>query len=249
VPPAADKNALRTQLKVNMLRIRERELLFFTNNCLSISTSAALLAGFAWYGLTEVPFDLEANVGVQTLYLVVTTLIMGLELLTVVNATLCAILGPGLALRGPDGSMHNAVNGMMTHYKFTFACFTCGLLCFHVSALLYAWMQFEWELALPVSILLLYFLWTVWRYFRRIVKRFQLQPTSVVSGAFNNDQAAQGAPEPTADQLAREQQEREEQLKLQQQYASLPESVKASMGIATPCGEPGSSSSGAGGMH
>ena len=37
---AADKNALRTQLKVNMLRIRERELLFFTNNCLSISTSA-----------------------------------------------------------------------------------------------------------------------------------------------------------------------------------------------------------------
>ena len=83
----------------------------------------------------------RASQGVQTLYLVVTTLIMGLELLTVVNATLCAILGPGLALRGPDGSMHNAVNGMMTHYKFTFACFTCGLLCFHVSALLYAWMQ------------------------------------------------------------------------------------------------------------
>ena len=144
---AADKNALRTQLKVNMLRIRERELLFFTNNCLSISTSAALLAGFAWYGLTEVPFDLQANVVVQTLYLVVTTLIMGLELLTVVNATLCAILGPGLALRGPDGSMHNAVNGMMTHYKFTFACFTCGLLCFHISALLYAWMQVMLPLA------------------------------------------------------------------------------------------------------
>ena len=56
----------------------------------------ALLAGFAWYGLTEVPFDQGADVYTQTLYLVVTTLIMGLELLTVVNATLCAILGPGL---------------------------------------------------------------------------------------------------------------------------------------------------------
>ena len=110
----ADKNALRTNLKVNMLRIRERELMFFTNNCLSISTSAALLAGFAWYGLTEVPFESDANVVIQTAYLVVTTLIMGLELLTVVNATLCAILGPGLALRGPDGSMHTAVAGMMT---------------------------------------------------------------------------------------------------------------------------------------
>ena len=49
----ADKNALRTQLKVQMLRIREKELMYYTNNCLSISTSAALLAGFAWYGLTE----------------------------------------------------------------------------------------------------------------------------------------------------------------------------------------------------
>ena len=134
----ADKNALRTQLKVNMLRIRERELTYYTNNCLAISTSSALLAGFAWYGLTEVPFDSNASALTQTLYLVVTTLIMGLELLTVVNATLCAILGPGLALRGPDGSMHNAVQGMMTHYRFTLACFTLGLVCFMLSALLCA---------------------------------------------------------------------------------------------------------------
>ena len=63
------------------------------------------------------PFESDANVVIQTAYLVVTTLIMGLELLTVVNATLCAILGPGLALRGPDGSMHTAVAGMMTHYR------------------------------------------------------------------------------------------------------------------------------------
>lgn len=130
------QNALRTQLKVNMLRIRERELTYYTNNCLAISTSSALLAGFAWYGLTEVPFDSNASAVTQTLYLVVTTLIMGLELLTVVNATLCAILGPGLALRGPDGSMHNAVQGMMTHYRFTLACFTLGLVCFMLSALL-----------------------------------------------------------------------------------------------------------------
>lgn len=45
---------------------------------------------------------------------------------------------------------------------------------------------------------------------------------------------------------------REEQLRLQQQYASLPESVKVSMGIATPgaqhgsCGDAGPS--GVGGM-
>ena len=115
---------------------------------------AALLAGFAWYGLTEVPFDSNASALMQTFYLVVTTLIMGLELLTVVNATLCAILGPGLALRGPDGSMHNAVQGMTTHYRFTLTCFSLGLICFMLSALLYSWMQFDWTLALPCTLLI-----------------------------------------------------------------------------------------------
>jgi len=228
----ADKNALRTQLKVNMLKIRERELLFYTNNCLSISTSAALLAGFAWYGLTEVPFDERANAVTQTLYLVVTTLIMGLELLTVVNATLCAILGPGLALRGPDGSMHTAVNGMMTHYKFTLACFTGGLICFMLSALLYGWMQFKWELAMPMTLLLGYFLYTIFKYFVRIYRRFRLAPDRVVTGAFNADKQAQSE----ALQRERAAQEEKERRKMQEQMAHLPESVKASMGIQTDSG-------------
>ena len=62
---------------------RLAQLTYYTNNCLAISTSSALLAGFAWYGLTEVPFDSNASALTQTMYLVVTTLIMGLELLTV----------------------------------------------------------------------------------------------------------------------------------------------------------------------
>mmetsp|Transcript_19055 Transcript_19055/g.51187 ORF Transcript_19055/g.51187 Transcript_19055/m.51187 type:complete len:189 (-) Transcript_19055:524-1090(-) len=184
----ADKNALRTNLKVNLLRIRERELNFYTNNCLSISTQAALLAGFAWFGLTEVPFDEDASETVQMVYLVVTTLIMGLEMLTVVNATLCAILGPGLALRGPDGSMHKAVDGMMTHYRFTFACFSLGLLCFQFSAALYGWMQFTWEFALPHSILLFVMVNVMYRGGRRIYGMFKLSADTIVTGEFDGNE-------------------------------------------------------------
>ena len=103
---------------------------------------------------------------------------------------------------------------------------------------------------MPVSVLLLYFLWTVWRYFRRIVKRFQLQPGNVVTGAFRADGAqgggdgAGGVAPPTAEQLAREQAEREEQAQLQAQYASLPESVKASMGMSGGQGAAGPSGAG-----
>mmetsp|Transcript_10381 Transcript_10381/g.26982 ORF Transcript_10381/g.26982 Transcript_10381/m.26982 type:complete len:189 (-) Transcript_10381:239-805(-) len=183
----ADKNALRTNLKVNLLRIRERELTFYTNNCLSISTQAALLAGFAWFGLTEVPWEADANEYVQAVYLVVTTLIMGLQMLTVVNATLVAILGPGLALRGPDGSMHTAVDGMMTHYRFTFASFSLGLVCFQFSALLYHWMQFTWEFAVPNSMLLLTTVWLMWRGGRRIYALLKLSADTIVTGEFDGN--------------------------------------------------------------
>ena len=87
------------------------------------------------------------------------------------------------------------------------------------------------------------------------------KPTSVVTGAFGNDSSAGEQPAPSAEQLAREQQaprtptpapappcapspltrtharvaqEREEQEQLRQQYANLPESVKASMGMGGP---------------
>ena len=232
----ADKNALRTQLKVNMLRIRERELTYYTNNCLAISTSSALLAGFAWYGLTEVPFDSNSDAAIQTMYLVVTTLIMGLELLTVVNATLCAILGPGLALRGPDGSMHNAVQGMTTHYRFTLTCFSLGLICFMLSALLYSWMQFDWTLALPCTLLIVYFLFILQRHWWRIYKRFRLPSESAVTGAFNigGQLAATGVPEaPTAEEAAQNEQYEREMDQLRQQYAHYPESVRNAMGIGS----------------
>ena len=51
---------------------------------------------------------------------------MGFELIAVLNSTLCSMLGPGLALRGPDGSMHRAVDGLMLEYRLTFLFFTMG---------------------------------------------------------------------------------------------------------------------------
>ena len=47
----ADKRALETNLKLSLLQIRERELNFYTNNCMSIATVSSLLAGFAYAAL------------------------------------------------------------------------------------------------------------------------------------------------------------------------------------------------------
>eukprot|EP00966_Prymnesium_polylepis_P102612 2377502-Prymnesium_polylepis.1 len=53
-------------------------------------------------------------------------------------------MGPGLALRGADGSMHPAVEGMVYEYNTAYGCFVLGLIAFHFSAALFAWLMFTW---------------------------------------------------------------------------------------------------------
>lgn len=99
--------------QVSLLKIREKELQFYTQNCIAIGTQAALLSGFAYNGIIQVDIPEESSDVLKSFYLCVTTAAMGFELIAVLNSTLCSMLGPGLALRGPDGSMHRAVDGLM----------------------------------------------------------------------------------------------------------------------------------------
>ena len=157
----ADKRALETNLKVNLLAIREKELNYYvrsplprtrllrgnslptlpqTQNCLAVGTQAALLAGFAYSGLTQVAIPHERSYILKLMYLLVTTTAMCFELIAVLNTTLLSMMGPGLALRGPDGSMHPAVDGMMVEYRTAYYSFVLGLIFFHLSAALFSWL-------------------------------------------------------------------------------------------------------------
>jgi len=196
----ADKHALETNLQVSLLKIREKELQFYTQNCIAIGTQAALLSGFAYNGIIQVDIPTDQSDWLKTLYLCVTTAAMGFELIAVLNSTLCSMLGPGLALRGPDGSMHRAVDGLMLEYRLTFLFFTAGLVpfwgagqrprpegshtaapapphtaasttasvpgqvMFHISALLFAWLEFSWPVALAMTLALLMFIYGMYRY-------------------------------------------------------------------------------------
>ena len=47
----ADKAALENRTKVKLLTIRERELTLYTNNCRTVGTVSALMAGIAYSAL------------------------------------------------------------------------------------------------------------------------------------------------------------------------------------------------------
>ena len=213
----ADKRALETNLKVGLLQIREKELNFYTQNCLAVCTQAALLAGFAYSGLTQVSIPEEANFWVRLLYISVTVMAMCFEIIAVLNTTLLAIVGPGLALRGPDGSMHPAVDGMMAEYKHALSCFKLGLVCFHLSAALFGWIMFGCApppaapaappaaaraprrtdppthhhaggVALCTSLVVLVSLYFLLRYAMRVYQRFRLPTDEVVTGRFEGSE-------------------------------------------------------------
>src|SRR5690554_4065352 len=117
----ADHVALEQAAYQQLLQIREKELNYFVENYASIGTQAALLAGFtvsALVELSDVPhgwvtviFHLSISVG----------LIAGVH--CVLATTFATVFGPGLALRGPKGSMVRAVNGMVAEQDAIFISF------------------------------------------------------------------------------------------------------------------------------
>ena len=154
-------------------------------NCLAVGTQAALLAGFAYSGLTQVAIPLDSEYALKLLYLLVTTTAMCLELIAVMNTTLLAMMGPGLALRGPDGSMHPAVDGMIAEYQHAYFNFVLGLIFFHFSAALFGWLMFNWVVSTFVSSVVLGSLYLLVRYASRVYARFRLPAGEVVTGKFS----------------------------------------------------------------
>jgi membrane protein implicated in regulation of membrane protease activity len=70
----------------------------------------------------------------------------------------------------------------MLEYRLTFLFFVMGLIAFHLSALLFAWLEFSWPVALAMTVALATFMYGMWRYFKRIYKRFSLDREHMITG-------------------------------------------------------------------
>ena len=129
LPQSCDCRRLLTSIcaaQVSLLAIRERELNLYSDNFRNIGTQAALLAGFAYSGCT-IATDLKDNDYERALYIFVTTGAMSLNVSALFASVTCCMFGPGLALRGPDGSMDQAVEGLALEYRTALMIFLFGL--------------------------------------------------------------------------------------------------------------------------
>ena len=145
-------------MQVKTLEIRYKELDFWKNTFTTMAGQSAMLTGFAYGGLS---LDSEKKSWLINFgYLGCTTSAMGFGLLTIVIASLCGMLGPGLALRGPEGpsSVHKAVDTMKDESVLCFIFFMCQLLFFHLSSFLLMWMLYPTNVAVIVNVVLAIFL-------------------------------------------------------------------------------------------
>lgn len=140
----ADKRALEQRVRVDMLQIRERELEFYSANLQSIGLQAGIFAGFLYPAIIYIVIPEGKNDTLITAYLCVAAMAFGLHMLALVNSMMCAMLAPGLALRGPNGAMHKALDDMLEEYRLTFFLFVLGIIAYGVAALLLCFVLFTW---------------------------------------------------------------------------------------------------------
>ena len=193
----ANKQNLETELKVSLLGIRERELTLYTNNIRGIAGTTALLTGFSLTSLMyEKPGDFQSFSPVaKGTFELINYLSVMFNTAAMFGATVCAMLGPGLALRGADGAMDQAVEGLAVEFRTTFILFFCGVttyfLCFSAFLTMDYTVGDAWDVMLHVMLIgtFLLFLRSTVKASKRIYKKFRLPPEAAVSGAFDPDGA------------------------------------------------------------
>ena len=94
----------------------------------------------------------EANPTMQMTYVVGNTACMYLSIRAMTGTTMIAMFGPGKALRGPDGSMHETVDGMLEEFEKAGISFQGSLYSFVFCLLVFAWTEVSRNTACALSL-------------------------------------------------------------------------------------------------
>ena len=150
---SAEHLALQSRLVQQLVAVRQKEMDYMLARYQSIGTQAALICGFCISTLTSLnPSDGSVVGAVAHTFYVVSFLCI-LSLLHVILTTLFVCnWAPGLALRGPTGSMSRAFDATRGERTQVNVCFVFGLYCFGAQVCLAVWILDTKPGATPDSI-------------------------------------------------------------------------------------------------
>jgi hypothetical protein len=102
------------------------------------------------------------------------------NMIVVSQTTTLSVFGAGLALRGPDGSMMTATDGLYEERATVFSTFGVGLACTVGSVVICVWLILHWEAAFCCMVITILAGRTIWRNYLRVQKRFAFDESETV---------------------------------------------------------------------
>ena len=170
----AHQQALYQTTNQGLLGIRQAEIGYYIGIHAACATQAALVGGFTYGMYTQNPLA-SGTIGerwIADVYYLVAALTVATAVHVILVTMLIQVLGPGLALHGPIGSMVIAANGMRAEQKQITVAFTLMLIFFILTTVCAGWVVFPWEGALAATIVFVVALKYYYASCERIYLRF-----------------------------------------------------------------------------
>lgn len=130
----------------------------------------------AW-GELEGPVEFIQRV-IRFIYYITIVVALMSNLLVVSHTTVLAVLGTSLALRGPDGSMVVATEGLYSERTLIFKTFGRGLLCTVMSACIVTFLILRIEAAIVCAAICIYAGREIVRFYKRVMINFHFDENS-----------------------------------------------------------------------
>mmetsp|Transcript_20003 Transcript_20003/g.34016 ORF Transcript_20003/g.34016 Transcript_20003/m.34016 type:complete len:320 (-) Transcript_20003:32-991(-) len=171
----AHQQALFQTTNLGLLAIRQSEINYYQGLNVAFGTQAALIGGFAYGVFSQNPVNDDNFYDVEVIadfYWVTSAITIALSVHVILCTMLMQVLGPGLALHGPVGSMARATEGMRIEQQQIIVSFVAMMLMFATSTVLSFWvvMTFEGAIGCTACFVIASFYW--WKYCERIWLRF-----------------------------------------------------------------------------
>lgn len=137
----ANQEALYQATNQQVISIRQSEINYYLNVNSAIGTQAALIGGFTYGIYTQTVANDEHGYSKNLLsaYYIGSAITIACAVHVIINTMLLQVLGPGLALHGPVGSMARAAESMKIEQNQVIVAFTLMMVAFSVSTVLSFW--------------------------------------------------------------------------------------------------------------
>jgi len=140
-----------------------------------------VLAGFAMTSFAEIDLPHNAFYAQKACLHLFVTISICANLMCTASTTFVSVWGSGKALRGKDGSMFEAVDGMNDERAFIFTCFGVGLITTLLALMSAAWILMTLEVAFVATCGVSWSIYVIVRQARRIHAKFGLSKKDIVS--------------------------------------------------------------------